>query len=77
MVRAQNSVPCGEFELVSPALIDADVDGRFTVGGRAEEESGFPCSRREISQANETAKGLVDRPVRHGLACPIMAYSIE
>ena len=38
MVRAQDSVSCGEFELVSPALCDADVDGRLTVGGRAEEE---------------------------------------
>ena len=32
MVGAQNSVSCGEFELASPALCDADVDGRLTVG---------------------------------------------
>ena len=32
MVRAQDSVSCGEFELVSPALCDADVDRRLTVG---------------------------------------------
>ena len=32
MVRAQDSVSRGEFELVSPALCDADVDGRLTVG---------------------------------------------
>ena len=43
MVRAQDSVPRGEFELVSPALCDADIDGRLTVGGRAEEEGGFQC----------------------------------
>lgn len=32
MVTAQDTVPRGEFELVSPALCDADVDGRLTVG---------------------------------------------
>ena len=43
MVRVQDSVSSSEFELVSPALCDADVDRRLTVGGRAEEEGGFQC----------------------------------
>ena len=32
MVTAQDTMPSGEFELVSPALCDADVNGRLTVG---------------------------------------------